>query len=782
MKKHPLSLLTLSALVLLGTNPIRAEEITPEIKTVSQLRQETKVSHLLLSQGTIPPAIAQAVEIDEIDITVTGTRTPRELLDSPGSITIIQREDIQLNLITNSRELLKYEPNISTTADPRFGFRSINIRGITGNRVLLQVDGIRQPREFNILGRTLRTGRNFVDVGTLSQVEVLRGGGSALYGSDALGGVVSFRTIDPKDLLDLVGKDEFYEFAIGYDSRNRGFNTSGTIAFRSPDKLVEGLFSYTRRDFTELQRNNVAVQFLDKETGNSNAYLAKLVFRIDEFNTLKFTGEVLNRSSETELASGNLADGIGPTDPATLLTTKFTAGLRTNRNRISLEYEFNNPNSASFIQLAKLLVYYQTTEIPETTVEFRRPNPLATTADRRRDSFNQYIDRIGGIDLQLGSNFKTGDIPHRLTYGAELSWQRNERPRDRVQTILATGVQTRNLIPDNFPSKDFPDSNTFRFGIYLQDEINFGSLILIPGIRFDAYTLTTTTDADFFRNGSPPPANFNSTAISPRLGIVWKATPEVSLFTQYSRGFRAPAYDEINSGFANPGPGFVYRVIPNPNLQAETSDNFELGIRGQFEQGKFSLIGFYNLYDNFIVPNQTIGGVGTLANPLLFQSRNVQNARIYGLEATGAYRFSPEKHGFSVLASAGFAVGDDTRLNRPLTTVDPFKAVAGLRYRAPEDMWGADLTATYVGRARVPDDTTIIVPNDYITVDLTGFVKFTKQLTLNLGIFNLFNAKYFEYADLRDSGLNRNNPAQVARSDRFAQPDISFAASLNWRF
>lgn len=76
MKKHPLSLLTLSALVLLGTNPIRAEEITPEIKTVSQLRQETKVSHLLLSQGTIPPAIAQAVEIDEIDITVTGTRTP----------------------------------------------------------------------------------------------------------------------------------------------------------------------------------------------------------------------------------------------------------------------------------------------------------------------------------------------------------------------------------------------------------------------------------------------------------------------------------------------------------------------------------------------------------------------------------------------------------------------------------------------------------------------------------------------------------------------------------
>ncbi len=97
-------------------------------------------------------------------------------------------------------------------------------------------------------------------------------------------------------------------------------------------------------------------------------------------------------------------------------------------------------------------------------------------------------------------------------------------------------------------------------------------------------------------------------------------------------------------------------------------------------------------------------------------------------------------------------------------------------------MWGADLTAVYVGRARVADDSTIIVPNEYITVDLSEFVKFTKEVTLNLGVFNLFNANYFEYADLRDSGLNRNNPVPVARSDRFAQPSISFAASLNWRF
>ncbi|MFN3927958.1 MAG: hypothetical protein ACK4QL_11745 [Pseudanabaenaceae cyanobacterium] len=76
----------------------------------------------------------------------------------------------------------------------------------------------------------------------------------------------------------------------------------------------------------------------------------------------------------------------------------------------------------------------------------------------------------------------------------------------------------------------------------------------------------------------------------------------------------------------------------------------------------------------------------------------------------------------------------------------------------------------------------VIIPNDYVLVDLTGFVKFSPQLTLNLGVFNLFDTLYFDYSDLRFSGLNRNNPADVARVGRFAQPGRSFAASLNWRF
>jgi hemoglobin/transferrin/lactoferrin receptor protein len=759
-----------------------AEE-PPKILTAAELQsqvQNVTGADLLVGQAASPdrnaPApVSPAAQVpgseEDIDITVTGTRTPRLLQDSPSSVTIFNRQEIQQNLITTPRELIRYEPNLSTNNDPSRGFRNFNIRGIEGNRVLFQVDGIRLPSLQDII---IDNGRDFVDLGTLRRVEVLRGGGSALFGSDALGGVLSFQTLDPKDLLDPVGDDEYFEVGAGFNSANSGFSGSAIAAWRYGN--VEGLFSYVRRDFRELQRNGSA-QFLDRQVGNSNVYLGKLVFPLDAFSSLKFTGEVLNRSTETNFAIANLRDGAMST-----LTTDFRAGLRTNRTRISLNYDFANPDNP-VLQLAKLLVYYQDSQTPETTVELRRANAAATTATLRRDGVNDFIDRIAGVDLQLQSNFATGEALHQLTYGTELSWQRNERPRDRFQTNLLTGVvanQATAFIPDLFPTKDFPDSNTFRFGVYVQDEITWGPLSIIPGVRLDIYNLTTFADADFLRNGAPPPVNFSSTAVSPRLGLVWKATPELSLFGQYSRGFRAPSYDEINSGFANAL--FQYRVIPNPDLQAETSDNFEIGIRGSFPQGKFGLVGFYNLYDNFILPNQIVNVPPVPPFTLTFQALNVQRARIYGLEASGEYRFAPGEDGLSVLGSLGFAIGDDLNTNQPLSTVDPLKLVVGLAYRAPANQWGARLLATYVGTPRVGSDNIRLVPQEYITVDVTGYYNFSSQVTLNVGIFNLFNAKYFENADLRNAALVNTNAADVARVDRFAQPGINVAASLTWKF
>lgn len=741
------------------TLPICAEELSQPQK-INELAQVSNQSQ----------SLSQVITDDEeIEITVSGTRTPRKLQDAPSSVTVIKKDEIDRNQVRNLRDLIRYEPGVSVGNSPRFGFQNFNIRGIEGNRVLFQVDGIRLPSQFDL--PPFGTGRDFVDLSTLKVVEILKSPASTLYGSDALGGVVTFATIDPKDLLDLVGKDTYFGISSGFSSANNGF--SNTLSFATRIDRLEAALIYTRRDFNELQRNGDRT-FSDTQTGRSNNYFGKLVYRFDDFNALKFTTEVLNRSSETNIARVNLREETGGATTVTDLNSAFA----TNRTRLSLNYEFKNPNTDFFIQLAQLQIYYQNTESPETTIENRLV--AGGTQPAIRLGQNNFRDRLLGGNLQLESNLRTGDVGQKITYGFDLSSQNNDRPRDKTQTNLVTGIQTRNNIPDKYPSKDFPDSSTFRFGLYAQDEISFGdgAFSLIPGIRYDIYNLNTSTDEDFFRNGSPSPANFNASSFSPRLALVWRANPETSVFAQYARGFRAPLYDEINSGFANTL--FGYRVVPNPDLKAETSDGFELGIRGTFPQGRYSLVSFYNSYSNLI---QQFVNTGTeivpgFAQPFIrFQSQNVSSARIYGLEASAEYRFNSTNDGFSLIGSLGLAVGDNLTTNQPLQTINPFKAVAGLRYRAIANEWGTDLTLTFVGQPTAPSNTTLYIPASYATVDLQGFYNFTKDFTLNLGIFNLLNAKYYEYSDLRTFPA-----ADADRVDRLAQPGVNVSATISYRF
>jgi hemoglobin/transferrin/lactoferrin receptor protein len=307
---------------------------------------------------------------------------------------------------------------------------------------------------------------------------------------------------------------------------------------------------------------------------------------------------------------------------------------------------------------------------------------------------------------------------------------------------------------------------------------------VIPGLRFDIYQLNTSPDALYLRNPGATAADFNDSALSPNLGFVWQTTPELAIVGRYARGFRAPLYSEINAGFTNlTNLGFRYKTLSNPNLKPETSDTFELGIRVNSRQLSFSATGFYNKYNNFIETFAAAGVDRTIVPGFpvnLFQSQNVAKARTYGFELSGEYRFSPQPHGFSLLAGLGLTVGDDLTANQPLESVDPFKAVVGLRYRAPEKRWGADLIATFAAQPRLRDDrpSGSFTPQGYTVVDLVGYYNITPLITLNIGVFNLLNNQYFLYSDVRPL-INSPEPVDIGR---FAQPGISLRAGLTWRF
>lgn len=750
---------------------LQQAESRGDLAEVERLRAELEV----LQRDPIPVFNLQQV-------TVTGTRTARSVGESSASVTVIERDRLRQDLIQNIQDLVRYEPGVTVRDNPQYGFQDFNIRGLESNRVLLQVDGIRQPERFTFGPFAL--GRDYFEIETLRTAEIIRGPASSLYGSDALGGVVTFTTLDPEDILG--GENLFTGLSTQVNSVNQGYTNTLTLAGREGN--LEALLMYTRRDF----RESITLgedRFRDQQQGVGDNLLAKVVYRINDLNSIHLTGEYFNRSTDFTTAPGNLANNV----------SFFGETVDTERMRLSLEYRYENPENPAF-ELATAQIYFQPARTRERNLDNRTvmvqgdPNPVTRITE------NELVSDILGLDIRFQSSFETGDISHRVVYGADWSTTRNERPRNRIQTNLLTGISTQNIPPDVFPTKDFPDSDTVRFGLYLQDEITFngGSLTLIPGIRYDTYNLNPEADDIFLSSGSEA-VELSADAISPKISLVWNATPNLTFTAQYALGFRAPQYNEVNSGFTNlTSPFFRYRTLSNPDLSPETSQGFEVGLRGLYPQASFSLTGFYNTYDDFIEAFREVGSEPSppgdrppMGPPppdvTLFQSQNISRARIYGVEATGQYFFRPDLTGFSLNGAFAWSIGDDLTNDKPLISIEPMTLVAGLHYDDPSTVWGARLIATLVADPRDPEreaprpGNPIAPPqipflsSGYTTVDLLGYYNIDENFQLNFGLFNLFDEKYFLYNETRTL-------FQGPGIDRFAQPGRNVAVNFSTRF
>jgi hemoglobin/transferrin/lactoferrin receptor protein len=759
------------------TLPEQIRELKAQIEAARQRGDQAEVERLQAELRALQQEGTPIFNLQQV--TVTGTRTERTLADSPASITVIDRERLRRELLQNIQDLVRYEPGVSVRRSVRYGLQDFNIRGLDANRVLIQVDGIRQPERFSFGPFTI--GRDTFELETLKTVEIIRGPASTLYGSDALGGVVTYTTLDPADLLG--ERDSHVGLSSQYDSKNQGYVNTLSLAGRQDN--LEALLIYTRRDAREpdIQADP---SFKDRQTVEGDNVLAKLVYRFSPFDSLTLTAEYFNNRTTTTFSPRNLDPGI----------RFFRETIETERSRLSLEYRYANPDTPAF-ELATVQIYYQPARTQEPSVEERTLTVQGRPVPVRRDTFNELVSNILGASVQAQSRFQTGDLSHRLVYGMEISTTRNERPRNRFQTNLLTGAVTQNIPPDTFPTKDFPDSDTVRFGLYLQDEIDFGggNFTLIPGIRYDTYRLTPSPDEAFLKSGAEAASLF-ADAISPKVGLVWRINPNLTFTAQYNTGFRAPQYNEINSGFTNlVSPFFRYRTLSNPNLRPETSQGFEVGLRGIYPQASFSLAAYYNTYNDFIEAFREVGSEPSPPGPpgspppppvTLFQSQNVSRARIYGVEATGQYFFSPDLTGWSLNGSFAWAVGDNLTENKPLLSIEPLTAVLGLHYDDPSQIWGARLVATLVADPRDPQREVVqpnpnappqipFVPKGYTVVDLLGYYNLDDNWQLNFGVFNLFDEKYFLYSETRSLFVG-------PEVERRAQPGRHAALSFSTRF
>lgn len=734
---------------------------------------------------TLTGAAAAAGATSEFDrIVVTATRTERALDDVPSAVTAIDREQMDRELVRNLKDLFRYEPGITvTTGTGRFGLGDIRIRGLGGNRVRIETDGIAVPDAFSI-GSFSSANRNFVDLDTLKRVEVVRGPGSALYGSDALGGVVAFATKDPSDYLE-EGKDAYFGFKLGYEGADDGLFGATTAAFGGDRWSGLVVLNHHQGQGTgsmgEDRSEGGSRTAANPQDYDGRSLLTKLVFAPSENQRFKLTVEGNEDQVDTDVLTSRvlaaLPPGSPPTTPRTR-TTSLTGDDKQTRARVSFAHEVDSIESA-LVDSLQWQVYRQDSETTQKTFELRETvssTGRVTNPTRREREFN-FDQRLVGVEAVLHKDFSSGSVEHSLTYGLELTDTEFRQKRDGRSINLTTGAVSNAILPDVFPVRDFPTSTTTLAALYVQDEISFadGDFRVIPALRVDHFDLDSEIDPIYAAdNPGLAAVDKTETSVSPKLGAVWHFTADWSLFGGYQHGFRAPPYHDVNLGFTNLQ--FGYTAIPNPDLKPETSDGVEFGVRFSNEAVFAEFSTYYNRYDDFI---ESLRDTGTNAQGLIvFQSQNIANAEIYGAEARAGIdlgALTEAMAGWSLRGSAAWSKGEDRDSGTPLESIDPLRGSLGIAY--DRDTWGVELAGRFAGRDdELPVAGRFETPG-YGVFDLLGHWAFAPGAEFNAGVFNLADRKYWEAGTIASQQL-----ATSTVLDRYTSPgrNVGVSLSVSW--
>jgi hemoglobin/transferrin/lactoferrin receptor protein len=700
-------------------------------------------------------------EADTLKISVTGTRSPRETKNVPASVTVINKNEIDNRGISDLRELFRYEPGVSIKSSSRnywsdFGQNSINIRGMEDNRVLLQKDGINLPKRYDFsysLGRA-----DYVDLNALKSVEILKGPASSLYGSDAFGGVVNYRSLYPEDILD-VGETFNIELPVNYDGSSEKIAGSTRIGFRDDDSGIEAVVVTTISEGEEVQVKADKKYIDDTDVSKKNLY-TNIVKNIDDNSRFNFIYETVSTEKNTTKAPATLSSSY----------SSIIDDIEIDRWMGSIGYEYDNPGNEGIFNYAKVNIYVQDASYSDDAIiEYPTAVSRYTGAlTPGKTVVNDYglDDESKGFNIQFRTAKSTNNINHKLTYGVDYSTVFNSRPRKKTTTQSGTVTSTT--------IKDTPDADTSQYGVYLQDEISFDQapkLELIAGLRYDSNDIDSHNDAAYqLQNdgvgAKNPPKDLNNRSINPSLALIYKLTPELSAYTKYSTAFRSPTYHELNVAWGNRQHGYYY--LSNPDLEPETSDNYELGLKGDYSKFDFSLVGFLNNYQDLIEVDK-VGedpecvSISFYRSPCdISQAVNKDEAEIWGIEFSSEYNFNQNKEGFSVLTSMAYSYGDDTTSSNAeaLTSIEPFKAILGLKYTGLANKWSAELTNTYVGDARTTKALANNPSEAYSVLDLFGNLNVTERLSVDLGLYNLNDTRYFNYSTVKsksssDSDINK---------------------------
>ena len=510
------------------------------------------------------------------------------------------------------------------------------------------------------------------------------------------------------------------------------------------------------------------------QESDGRSLLTKLVFAPSANQRFKLTVEGNEDSADIDVLTAQGDSSTMANMPPSVRVYSQTGDDHQTRARVAFSHEVDVLDSGIADSL-QWQIYRQDSETTQRTLEHRATlrNGVAINPVLRDREFN-FDQRLVGLDAVLHKSLVAGSVEHDLTYGVEFTRTEFKQKRDGRATNLLTGTVTSVISPDVFPVRDFPVSETTQAAAYLQDEISFadGEFRLIPAVRVDYYKLEPKIDSIFAEdNPGITVAKLSETSVSPKLGAVWHFSQDWSLFGGYQHGFRAPPYSDVNLGFTNLQ--FGYTAIPNPDLKPETSDGVELGLRFSSEAVYAEVSGYYNRYDDFIESSVQISQPPQ--TPLIvFQSQNIEDAEIYGVEARAGVDLGYLRDGlagWSLKGAVAWSKGEDRSTGQALPSIDPLRATLGIAY--DRDTWGVELAGRFAARKdELPAANQFEIPG-YGVFDLLAHWNFAPGAVFDFGVFNLGDRKYWDAGDVPAGTL-----AASTVLDRYTSPGRNVGVSL----
>ena len=662
-----------------------------------------------VAQGFTAPATRDDTAIVTLpELTVTATREEQASFEVPRAVTLVQQSEIARQTPSVLPDLLRGTTSASVQ-ETTPGQGTPIIRGLTGSSVLMLVDGMRlntglfrpAPNQYFAL----------VDAYNVDRLEIVRGAGSTLYGSDAMGGIVHIITQVP----------DYHTQEWQFDGRAIGRFASADMAAISRLSLSGGKRGIGFSTGLTYQNQD------DRQDGGDDG-----VQRPSDFEAYAANGTLFAEHGGHDL----LLNVQYMRQPKTPRYDELVAGF--GQTHPSSARFFFEPNDRLFIH-GRYRVQQPFTLIDrlEFHTAFQEMND-----DRRMQDFGSPLEqrernrsRMVGVTVQLTSHWRDRLL---LTYGAEVYLDSITSRRRGYQR--ETGEQL--ALHSRFANGATLNS----FAGYVQSTIRLHTkLTAVLGGRVSYF------DIDLPQADREIGVSLGIDDLTGQAGLTYRLTPTVNLVANIGRGFRVPNVFDLSTLGPRPGNRFN---IPNANLKPEKVMSVDAGVKWSFPRLRGEVFGFYSDFEDKIEAVPT--GVVTSENRFIVQSRNLNTVTLFGVEASG--RFSA-RDGWELFASFAYTWAEERFPNGetvPASRIPPANGRVGTLYALTPNLeleaflrFSADQNRL---SARDKRDSRIN-PNGtpgWLTTNLRLAWEVNDHVSALLAVENLFDKSYREHG----SGIN----------------------------